>query len=318
MRLKRLILMAVGAALIAVGFAVPSQASLTTFCNGVASDVTVPGDLVVRAGASCELTNVTINGNATVRADANLLLDDSTVQGNLRVNADGFASLVDSHVAGNTRLVGAYGVYSEGSVHELNVVATDSEFFYTLGADLQRNVTSTNAETFLEESWVSRNVTSEGSYLTDLHDSVVEGNVSVTGAELGSVVCLSEIDGDASFTGNTGLVQIGANGPVQDCGFNVFGGDLTLTGNQADSFVSNNVIRGDLVCSDNSPAPVVSDNRIRGAENCDTSAAAALSSRSSRALATAAADRKDEVLDAIEAKVADGEKAAAEAGPAFE
>jgi hypothetical protein len=318
MRLKRLALMTAGTALIAVGLAVPSQANLTTFCDGVASNVTIPGDLVVRADASCELTNVTINGNATVRAEGSLLLTDSTVEGNLRVNVDAFASLAESHVKGTTRLVEAFGVYSEDSTHDLNVVATDSEFYYSLGSAHGRNINSTNVETFVESGWVSRNVDSDGGYLTDLYDTVVEGNLSVAGAELGSVVCLSEIDGDATFTGNGGLLQLGAQAPVQDCGFNVFGGNVTVTGNNADGFISDNVIRGDLVCSDNSPAPVLSGNRVRGDEQCDAAAAAALSKRSGAQAAETSQDRKREVLEAIEERVAESEEAAEEAGPAFD
>lgn len=318
MRLKRLILTATGGAMIAVGFAVPTQAALTTFCEGVASDVTIPGDLVVRAGDSCDLTNVTITGNATVRADANLLLTDATVQGTLRVNDNGFASVVDSQVNGVTRLSGAYGIYSEASTHDLNVVATDSEFYYTLDTVHERNVTGSNVETFLESSRVARNVTTEGGLLTDLTDSVVEGNVSVAGAEIGSVICFSEIDGDATFSGNSSLVQIGGQEPVTDCGFNVFGGTLALTGNTADVVVSGNVVRGDLVCSDNDPAPVVSDNRVRGEVQCDDAAEAARRSMSSSAASAEVQSAKADTLKAIESRTEAGEDAADDAGPAFD
>lgn len=89
MRYRKIGLMAALAGLGIMIGAVPSQAALTTFCEGVASDVTVPGDLVVARGDSCELTNVTIQGDATVRADANLLLTDAAVDGQLRVFNNG-------------------------------------------------------------------------------------------------------------------------------------------------------------------------------------------------------------------------------------
>jgi hypothetical protein len=318
MRVKRLVLTAAGGALLAVGFAVPSQASLTIICDGTASDVTIPGDLVVRADTSCELTNVTITGTATVRANANLLLNDSVVEGALRVNSNGFASLLDSEANDVTRLNGAFGVYSEDSSHALNVVAADSDFFYSLGSSYGRNINSTNVETFLESSRVGRSVNSQGGLLTDVYDTVIEGGVSISGTDLGSVFCYSEVDGDASFSGNGGLLQIGAEGPVGDCGFNVFGASLNVTGNTADATISGNVIRGDLTCADNSPAPVVSDNRVRGEEQCDTASAAKLSTKSSVAAARSAATVKSEVLTAIEERIAEGEQAAEEAGPAFE
>lgn len=316
MRYRNIAITAAVTGLVGLGFAAPSHAGLTTFCDGVASDVTVPGDLVVRAGDSCELTNVTINGNATVRADANLLLDGSTVNGNLRVNDNGFVDAIDTEVTGNARLVTAYGAYTEGSTIGGNVNATDSGFFYSVGSDHAKNVSSTNGETFLENSWVTRNLTTEGDALTDVYDTVVERDVSVSGATQGSVFCLSEVDGNASFSGNGDLLQIGASAPLTGCGFNVFGGDLSVTDNTGEAHVSDNVVRGDLTCSGNDPLPVVENNRVRGNVDCE-SAEAAAGIQQRRAISQAD-DRKAEVKADIEARAKAGSEDAEDAGNAFE
>ncbi|TDD71583.1 hypothetical protein E1262_05385 [Jiangella aurantiaca] len=319
MRYRKIALTAAAAGLMAVGFAAPSQAALTTFCDGVAADVTVPGDLVVAANKSCELTNVTINGNVTVRADANLLLDGSTVNGNVRVLANGFGDLVGTSVTGTTVLNAAYGVYTEESALGNNVTSTDSGFFYSVGSNHARSVTSTNGETFIESGWVSRNLATTGDTLTDVYDTVIEGTYSVTGAEQGAILCLSEVDGDATFSGTPGdmqaILQIGASAPLTGCGFNVFGGDLSVTDNMAESYVSDNVVRGDLTCSGNTPATVAENNRVRGEDNCESAMAAASARSSMRS--DVAADRKAEVKADAEARSEVAEDAAEAAGPAF-
>ncbi|WP_026875934.1 hypothetical protein [Jiangella gansuensis] len=314
MRYRKIALTTAAAGLMAIGFAAPSQASLTTFCDGVAADVTVPGDLVVAAGKSCELTNVTVNGNVTVRADANLLLDGATVNGNVRVLANGFADVVGTEVTGNTVLNGAYGAYTEGSTLASNVTATDSGFFYSVDSSHARNVTSTNGETFIESGWVTRNLATTGDTLTDVYDTVVEGTVAVTAAEQGSVFCLSEVDGNATFSGNGEILQIGASAPLTGCGFNVFGGDLNVTDNTGEAYVSDNVVRGALTCSGNASL-VADNNRVRGEENCEASAAAAAARSAVRS--DVAADRKAEVRADIEARTEVASEAAVEAGPAF-
>src|SRR5688572_27845044 len=135
----RWISLAVAAALAtatgATVLALPASADLVTSCTGSAANVTVPNDLFVPAGESCELTNVTINGNTTVRASGNLLLNDARLNGNLVVQADGFVSIVRTTVTGATRLNTAFGGYAEnGSLG--NVTATDPESFYGIGTTI--------------------------------------------------------------------------------------------------------------------------------------------------------------------------------------
>jgi hypothetical protein len=244
----------------------PAAAGLVTSCTGTASDVTVPNDLFVPAGESCELTNITINGNTTVRAGANLVLHQSTLNGTLTVQPDGFASMDTSTVTGATRLNTAFGGFAENSTLA-NVVVTDSGFFYAIGSSLN-NVTSTNGETYLQSARLAKHLNTTGDLLTDVVNTVIQGTVTVTGASLGSVVCLSEIDGNTAVSGSGAgsgaLLQIGASAPLSGCGFNVFAANVALTDNVAPSYVSDNVVRGNVVCTNNAPAPVGSSGRIRG------------------------------------------------------
>jgi hypothetical protein len=251
----------------AIAFAGSATADLVTSCTGEAADVTVPGDLFVPAGRSCELTNVTINGNTTVRAGANLVLHSATLNGNLVVQADGFVNAVGTNVAGATRLNTAFGVFTEDSTLGGNAVVNGPGFFFSLGSSLQ-GVTSTNGETFLESARLARGLSTSGDLFTDVFDSVIRGAVNIAAAPLGSIICISEVDGNAAVSGSAGgeggVVQIGASEPLTGCGFNVFAANLTITDNTGPSFVADNVIRGTLACTGNTPATVGSSSRIRG------------------------------------------------------
>jgi hypothetical protein len=269
---------------------------------------------------------VTITGNTTVRAGADLLLTGATLAGTLTVQSDGFANLDHSTVAGASRLNNAFGLFSADSTLTGNLTATDSGFAYSLRTSYGANVRSTNGETFVESGRIARNLATTGDNLTDLVDTVVAGTVTVADSELGSVVCSSEIDGDASFSGTAaaGVVQLGAEVPDSDCDFDVFGADLTLTGNHGPTTINGNVVRGVLACTDNDPAPTGSGNRLRGGatEQCANllAATATATATASRAAGTATgaalAARGKAVLDKVTARRAAGGRAAAAAGPA--
>jgi hypothetical protein len=303
-----------GAVAGAAALALPASAALVTSCVGEASDVTIPGDLFVPAGESCDLTNVVVNGNTTVRAGANLMLAGATLNGALTVQADGFADILSTSVGGATRLNSAFGLYSEKSTLTGNVTVTSSGFFYSLGSSLA-SVTSTDGETYLESVRLARNLTTTGDLLTDVYNSVVQGTVTVTGASMGSVLCVSEVDGSTAFSGNGSgpgaVLQIGASAPLSGCGFDVFGANLALTDNTAPSYVSDNVVRGSLVCTGNSTAPVGTSTRIRGqvTGQCAAPAAAA-------ATPTVAGDRGNALLDRIHARNSTGHTTAAKTGRA--
>jgi hypothetical protein len=316
----------------AVAIALPASAALTTSCTGTASDVTVPNDLFVPANKSCELTNVVINGATTVRGGGNLLLTDSTLNGTLTVQDDGFVDIEKTTVTGAVKLNNAFGGYTENSTLSANVTVTSSGFFYGVGSSLV-SVTSTNGETYLESARMSKNLATTGDVLTDVYNSVIQGTVNVSNPQTGSVVCVSEIDGNASFSGSGGadgsLVQIGASAPLTGCGFDVFGGSLALTGNASPVYVSDNVIRDNLDCSGNASAPVGSSSRIRGQVSDQCAAAPASSvapntagrSLSPNAAAqsvapAASANRGADLLAQVKTRDSSGTTAAQQAGQA--
>ncbi len=300
--------------------AMPSQAGLVTSCTGSASDVTVPNELFVPAGESCELTNVVINGNTTVRADANLFLTNVTINGSLSIMSNGFADLEHSSVSMTTTLTSAFGGFVEDSTLTGNVSVGGPGFFYSVRTRHMGGITSMNGETYLESSRVASNISTTGDLLTDLYDTVVMGTVTVGTASLGSVVCGSEIDGATSFTGGTTL-QLGGSTPVSGCAFDVFAAGVTANSN-SDVHVVGSVLRGTLACSGNSGAPEVTGNRLRGGASgdCAAPAAAAVGKTAAKARTTAAAastsSRKDGILVKIASRSSAGQQAAKMAGRA--
>jgi hypothetical protein len=302
----------------ALATALPASAALVTSCVGEASGVTVPNDLFVPAGESCELTDVVINGNTTVRAGANLMITNSTLNGTLALQSDGFTNSVGSSVSGATRLSSAFGLYAESSTLTGAVTVTDSGFFYGLGSSLTA-VTSTNGETYLESVRVAKDVTTTGDLLSDVYNSVIQGAVKVTGASLGSVVCVSEIDGNAAFAGSGAgdgaVLQIGAAAPLPGCGFDVFAANLAVTDNTAPSYVSDNVVRGTVTCTGNTPATVGTSARIRG-QAVGQCAPGAAASAAKNAAAAPSTTRQSDLRAKVAGRVAAGQSTAARTGQA--
>jgi hypothetical protein len=315
MRQHRLPVTAVALAAVVVGSvaaAGPSQAGLVTSCTGTAADLTVPGDLFVPAGQSCELTNVIINGSATVRANANLLLTGSTVNGPLTVQANGFFSAERSTLTGAARFNAAFGGFVEGGTVGGNVIVTGPGFFYSVRTVHQGGIASTGGETYLESGRVARAISTTGDLLTDLYDTVVQGTVTVDAASLGSVVCASEIDGAASFTGG-GTVQLGGDTPVDGCGFDVFAAGVTAAGN-SDVHVVGTVVRGALDCAGNATAPDGADNRLRGGA---TGQCADLAPPTGATGTAGTAARKDGISTRIASRTSAGKQSARKAGQAL-
>jgi hypothetical protein len=263
-RLRWLLSIVVVANLAAVGLlAAPSQAWGVSRCSGTAENLTIFGDLTVPEGASCALVNTRVIGDVEVRAEANLTLDASKVWGDLTVRAQGFLDSIGSSVVGTTRLRDAFGAVLEGS--ELRRVdVRGAGFLISDGSTHRSDLDSRNGQTVVLSSRITGDLSTTADLLTDLRDSVVTGRLSVAGAQFGSVVCRSEIDGNADLAGNLDLIQLG-DGAFVGCEFNVFGRDVGLRDNLADIQINGNVIRGDLTCTGNDPAPTGFDNRIRGA-----------------------------------------------------
>lgn len=306
------------AAVATLGLAAPAQASLTTYCEGVASDVTVPNDLVVPENSSCELTKVTIQGDAVVEAGADLIVDDVAVTGSLTAGEGAYIDAGDSQVDGNLDLNSAYGAYIEGSEIN-NAYAENSGFLYSIESEYGNVLDSVNGETYLVSSVVG-NIATDGDLITDIYDTWVSGAFQVSNSEQGSVICSSEIDGNAIFQHNGGIIQISADESLDGCATSYVGGNLHLSENAADSVISDTIVQGRLNCMDNDPAPVGENNRVRGGQfnQCENmeSPVDASSLSSDDASGDRVESRKQQVIDKKEERTAEGEEKAAEIGPA--
>jgi hypothetical protein len=312
----RLGVLAVAANLVVIGLmAGPSQAQQPpSLCSGSAQGLTISGDLAVPAGEACELIDITVTGNVVVRASAVLLLEDTTVQGDLTLREDAFASTLGTQVGGAVVLRKALGVVLEGSDIAGGADSRNSGFVFSDGSTFGGRVFSANGETVIYSGWVDGDIRTNSDILTDVHDTVVTGAVNVSAAASGSLVCESEIDGDAVFRDSGELVQLGA-GALSDCAFNVFAGRLVLRGNDALIGVGGNVVRGNLVCEDNPAQPSGSDNRIRGqatGQCADLSPAAASLLRGAQP--ADAETRVADVKEQIDKRIAEAKAAIATTG----
>nr|CEL21446.1 hypothetical protein [Kibdelosporangium sp. MJ126-NF4] len=251
--------------------ALPASAGLTTYCEGEAAAVNVPGDLRVGATKSCVLTDVTVTGTVTVEAGASLVVTGGTVNGNVAVLDDGFFDAQGTTLKGSLTSTDGFGFYLAGGskVGAVKVAADKfpdrGTYAYFNGATVDGDLTSAVGEVYAESVTFNGKVTGTGVTYVDLVNSVVAKDIAVTGAKLGAVACASEFYGNASYTNNSRAVQIGANGPVVGCEqASYWAGDLTVSGNKADVHVSNNIVRGNLSGVDNDPAPTGANNRVRG------------------------------------------------------
>ncbi|RZQ59693.1 hypothetical protein [Amycolatopsis suaedae] len=292
----------------------PASAGLTTYCEGSAGAVTVPGDLVVAAGKSCTLDGTKVTGGVTVQAGANLVITGGEFSGGVTVGADGFFDAQNTKIAGDVVLNDAYGSFLSGAPIggsvKVSPAAGSERVTYTFvqGVNVKGGVSSTTGEFYAENSTVDQSVTGTGVKYLDLSGVVVGKDLTVSGAAQGSVFCAGEVYGNASFTGNAGTLQLGADGPVLGCTqASYWGGNLTVSDNNADVRVSNNIVRGNLAGTGNSPAPTGENNRVRGTvsgqfENLQASASA---------MAARSADRSSSAEAKLEQRRAE---ARAEAG----
>lgn len=271
MRARSVLAVAAVVASASVAVALPASAGLTTYCEGEAGAVTVPGDLRVAATKSCVLTDVNVTGTVTVEAGASLVVNGGTFNGNVSVLDDGYFDAKGTTLNGSLTSTDGWGFFLSGGtkVGAVRVVADKvpdrATAAYFNGAKVNGDLTASVGEVFLQAVNVTGNISGTNVSYVDLMDSVADKNVTVTGAKQGSVVCASEVYGNGSFTNNSTAVQIGANGPVVGCEqASYWGGDLTVSGNKAAVAVSNNIVRGNLAGVDNDPAPTGSNNRVRG------------------------------------------------------
>ncbi len=267
---KRLTSVAIGG-LVLAGFGVigPAQAALTTHCVGEAAGVTVPGDLLVPAGEACTLEDSTVTGDVRLGAGADLVGHGLTVNGNVVVQGDGYLDLVESAVDGNVVNRGAFGIYldyTDVNAYTANANVNHDGFLWTYGSTFSGRIAATGGSFLMDGSIVERLVQTTDTQYTDIVDSVVDGTLTVTGADYGAMVCGSEVGGHATFASNGEGVQLGAAGALDDCdlGPSVWGGNVTVAGTTGLAQVSENIIRGNLDGTGNESV-AASDNRVRGA-----------------------------------------------------
>ncbi|MGW3606011.1 hypothetical protein [Micromonospora sp. NPDC005161] len=298
-----------------------AHADLVTHCIGTGGAVTVPNDLYVPAGESCALTGTTITGNVTVAAGGNLVVTGGNVSGEVRVAADGYLDATDTTIAGQVVLAaGGYGAFlRDARTGNVTVrpkgAATIDSFLFVEQSTIVGTVNAGAGEVRLDRgTQVERNLTTTGTYYTDVHDSFVDGTLSVLNSATGSVVCGSAVRGLATFAGNLGAVQLGPNGTLDSCASGGYWGrDVSVTNTTGGVTVDDNIIDGRLTLTSNNPVAQVADNnRIRGGVTGDQ--AVATTSRSARS--AAAADRKDAGAQRAEARLTSAEQEAAAAGAA--
>jgi hypothetical protein len=303
-----------------VGAAAPAaRADLVTHCIGIGGPVTVPNDLFVPAGESCELAGTTVTGNVQVAAGANLVVAGGTINGEIRVAADGYLDVANTSVGGSVILApGGFGVFLTNSSTGAVTLrpkgnAAIEGFLFVENTTISGSVTVNVGEALLDRTTqVTGNVTSSGAYYTDVRDSFVDGTLSVLNNATGSVVCGSAVRGKATFAGNLGGVQLGPNGTLDGCASGGYWGrDVSITNTTGGVSLDDNIINGQLQVSSNNPAAhVAANNRIRGGVIGEQAPAAA-----SRA-GTGAADRPVTADDRAAARKAEAKSTADAAGPA--
>lgn len=319
MRLKSVLAAASVTGVALAGFVMsPASGALTTSCVGTAGAVTVPGDLVVPAGKSCTLEGTTVEGKVTVRAGADLVISDGTLKGAVVVAEDGYFDAYRTAVAGNVTTTGAYGIYLD----EADVAGSYNgkagqevvPFVYVGDSNVTKNLTVAAGETLVDGSTVGGNVTGDGGSYVDVVNSTLGKALTVSNQTDGTLVCGSEVDGAASFTGNAG-VQLGTGSALSTCDdVNYFGGDVTASNNTVGTSVSGNIVRGNLAGEGNDPAPTGADNRVRGeatGQFAELAPAAATAQRRA-----AKADRVEVTKDKASDRKAEAKAAATKAGPA--
>ncbi|MGK5440361.1 hypothetical protein ACSNN7_00780 [Micromonospora sp. URMC 105] len=257
-----------------VGFtASEARAGLITVCVGTGGAVTVPNDLMVPAGESCSLEGTTVTGNVQVGVGANLVITDGTVNGGVQVAGDGYLDATDTDIDGQTVLAaGGFGVFlkngTSGTVTlQPRGTAAVEGFLFVERTTVDGNVSASVGEVRLDKmTQVTGNVNTSGAYYTDVHDSFVDGTLSVLNNATGSVVCGSAVHGKATFAGNLGGVQLGPNGTLDGCASGSYWArDVSVSNTTGGVSLDDNVINGQLQLSNNSPAArVAATNRIRG------------------------------------------------------
>ena len=254
--MKQLALLTLAAcALLLVG--APAAAGGSTVCESTPEEPltgVVNGNLVVRTGTSCFLTDVHVNGNAVAEPGSELQLGpgaeihgnvhagsgaltasfESTVDGNYKCDDCVFEDVVFSTVRGNVDIKGtADGDFIVGSV---------------IGGSLSISGASAGNFAFaILENWIAGNVKFDrNTGAMGIADNDIGGNLQISGNTIAPSLCAP--DACPPF----------ANGHVDG---NTVGGNLQVTRNTGEPMsISDNVVGGNLQCKDNAPSPAGGGN----------------------------------------------------------
>jgi hypothetical protein len=279
-------------------------ADLVTHCVGTGGAVTVPGDLLVPAGESCALEGTTVTGNVRVAAGANLVVTGGTFRGEVAVELDGYLDATDTTVTGRIVLApGGFGMHLRDSETGAVTVRPQGDtaiqgFLFLDDSTVNGDVTSGVGEFSLTGAEITGNLSTDGTYYTDLVDSFLDGTLTVANNATGSVVCGSAVHNTATFTGNQAGVQLGPNGVLDSCASgSYFARDVTIANTTGRTMVDDNIINGRLMLNANNPAAEVADNnRIRGGivgeHGTPAAARSGTAARADRAAEQRAADRR--------------------------
>ncbi len=318
--MKRMAVVAAVVTVTALAGVPAAHAGLVTHCVGTGGAVTVPNDLLVPAGESCTLTGTVITGNVSVLAGANLVTDGVRIAGDLQILGDGYLDSKGTTVNGSVELAaGGYGVYLRESTTGPIAVrpqgsAPGESFLFVEASQVSGTVNAQAGQVRVDRgSEISESLSTTNTHYTDLHDSFVDGALSVLNSSTGSVICGSAVRGRSTFAGNLGGVQLGPGGRLDSCASGgYFGREVGISNTTGTVTVDDSIIDGALNLTGNTPAAqVAANNRIRGGVNGPHTAAGASAQR------RAAPEPRDEAVDERAAdRRTDAVKEAVEAGPA--
>lgn len=322
--MKALTTIAVGlaaACMTAAGLpASPADAALHTRCVGAGGDVTVPGDLVVPRSQACELDGTTITGDVRVARGANLVAHDVTIDGTLTVAKDGYADIDGVDIDGQVTLQQAFGMMANASTMDAGLITRAPDdvsqgFAEIAGSTINGSLHSSAGELIIKQTDIGADVSTDGAYFTEAHDSFVDGKVTVRENEQPSLFCGGAIRGDARFIGNGNDVRLGVSAAPGACqNATYWGGDVRIADTDGDALADNNIVDGNLVLRGNEPAAKLGErNVVRGEivgdyENADMTspstherAAASRQSEHSKQLGQKAQKRKADALKQVHA-----------------
>lgn len=214
---------------LSAGFTVPVSASpASTICTGAFFNMTVPGTLIVPAGAYCELNNVTVRGKVHVRERSTFAVYGGRIDGSLTSSGYELVLIEGASVGGRIRLSGGVSARFEYATLENETRLID------------------NIDTRLLQTQVT-------------------GDLVVRGAREVALLCGATIEGNAWFADHRGELLIGDDPTAPAyCSANKVSGNLLVYHNRSDTIVANTTVGRNLICTANNPAPLVYGNQVRG------------------------------------------------------